>query len=154
MTSWNKWILAGSLLFLAACVATTYCNWTLLHGDAEFLSPFDSAVIQRERGRSVFDFDYTIECYVPEAKRQFGYFVLPLVYGDEFVGRMDCKAHRSQGRFEIKALFVEAAVPDAFMPAFREAVQDYATFTGCHEVEVGKVVPGGLSGEFRRLFAH
>ena len=35
MTSWNKWILAGSLLFLAACVATTYCNWTLLHGDAE-----------------------------------------------------------------------------------------------------------------------
>lgn len=118
------------------------------------LSPFDSAVIQRDRGRSVFDFDYTIECYVPEGKRQFGYFVLPLVYGDEFVGRMDCKAHRSQGRFEIKALFVETAVPDAFMPAFREAVQDYAAFTGCHEVEVGKVVPAGLSGEFRRLFAH
>lgn len=118
------------------------------------LSPFDSAVIQRDRGRSVFDFDYTIECYVPEAKRQFGYFVLPLVYGDRFVGRMDCKAHRSQGRFEIKALFVETAVPDAFMPAFREAVQDYAAFTGCHEVEVGKVVPAGLSVEVRRLFAH
>ena len=118
------------------------------------LSPFDSAVIQRDRGRSVFDFDYTIECYVPEAKRQFGYFVLPLVYGDEFVGRMDCKAHRAEGRFEIKALFVETAVPDAFMPAFREAVQDYAAFTGCHEVEVGKVVPAGLSGEFQRLFEH
>ena len=118
------------------------------------LSPFDSTVIQRERVRSVFDFDYTIECYVPEAKRQFGYFALPLVYGDRFVGRMDCKAHRGQGRFEIKALFVEAALPDAFLPAFAEAVWDYATFTGCHEVEVGKVVPARLSGDFRRLFGH
>ena len=121
---------------------------------ARILSPFDSAVIQRERVRSVFDFDYTIECYVPEAKRQFGYFALPLVYGDRFVGRMDCKAHRSQGRFEIKALFVEATVPDAFMPAFGEAVREYAAFTGCHEVEVGRVVPARLSGEFRRLFGH
>ena len=116
------------------------------------LSPFDSAVIQRERGRSVFDFDYTIECYLPEGKREFGYFALPLVYGDGFVGRMDCKAHRAEGRFEIKALFVEATVTDAFMPAFADAVRDYAAFTGCPEVEVGKVVPAGLRGEFQRLF--
>ena len=49
---------------------------------------------------------------------------------------------------------LETAVPDAFLPAFAEAVRDYAAFTGCHEVEVGKVVPAGLSAEFRRLFAH
>jgi hypothetical protein len=116
------------------------------------LSPFDNVVIQRKRALQVFGFDYTIECYVPEAKRRFGYFALPLVYGDRFVGRMDCKAHRARGRFEIKALYVETAVPDAFMPAFGEAVRDYAAFTGCHEVEIRKAVPVGLGGEFRRLF--
>ena len=67
---------------------------------------------------------------------------------------MDCKAHRAEGRFEIKALFAEKAVPDAFLPAFAEAVRDYAAFTGCHEVEVGRVVPAALSVELRRLFAH
>lgn len=118
------------------------------------LSPFDSTVIQRERCRSVFGFDYTIECYVPEAKREFGYFSLPLFYRDAFVGRMDCKAHRAEGRFEIKALFVEAALADGFMPAFAEAVRHYAAFTGCSEVEVGRVVPADLRGEFHRLFGH
>ena len=52
------------------------------------LSPFDNAVIQRERLRSIFDYDYQIECYVPEAKREFGYFCLPLLYRDQFVGRV------------------------------------------------------------------
>ena len=116
------------------------------------LSPFDNAVIQRPRGLSVFDFDYTIECYTPEAKRQYGYFALPLVYRDAFVGRMDCKAHRAEGRFEIKALFIERDVPDAFLPAFASAVHEYAVFTGCEDVEVAKVVPGRLAATVRRLF--
>lgn len=121
------------------------------------LSPFDNAVIQRVRGVSVFDFDYTIECYTPEAKRQYGYFALPLVYRDEFVGRMDCKAHRAEDRFEIKALFIEGAieraVPDAFLPAFASAVREYAAFTGCTEIDVGKVAPKRLAAAVRGLFA-
>jgi uncharacterized protein YcaQ len=60
------------------------------------LSPFDNAVIQRQRGREIFDFDYQIECYLPESRRQYGYFCLPLLYRDRFVGRIDCKAHREK----------------------------------------------------------
>lgn len=116
------------------------------------LSPFDNTVIQRARCASVFDFDYTIECYVPEGKRQYGYFVLPLVYRDRFVGRMDCKAHRRDHRFEIRALFVEAELPETFFPAFAGAVNEYAAFTGCHTVEVGNVLPRQLSGAFSQLF--
>ena len=105
------------------------------------LSPFDNLVIQRERAARFFDFDYTLECYVPAAKRRYGYFVLPLLYRDRFRGRMDCKAHRSEGRFEIKALFLEDDPSDAFLSAFGQAVADYAAFTGCGEIEVGDVSP-------------
>ena len=116
------------------------------------LSPFDNAVIQRHRGREVFDFDYTIECYVPEEKRQFGYFALPILFRDRFVGRMDCKAHRPQERFEIKALFLNDDLADAFLPAFRDAVTDYAAFTGCRDVSVGEVSPTALAQPVKRLF--
>ena len=55
------------------------------------ISPFDNSVIQRERLKALFQFDYQIECYVSAAKRQYGYFCLPLLYRNEFIGRMDCK---------------------------------------------------------------
>ena len=106
------------------------------------LSPFDNTVIQRDRCAAVFGFDYTIECYVPEAKRRFGYYALPILFRDRLVGRMDCKAHRREGRFEIKALFIERDVPEAFFPALAAEVSDYAAFTGCAEVGVGRVAPG------------
>lgn len=109
------------------------------------LSPFDNTVIQRHRCAEVFDFDYTIECYVPEAKRQYGYYVLPVVFGDQFVARLDAKAHRREGRFEIKALFmqeaVEAEVSDDFAPALAAEVGSYARFSGCDELTIGDVTP-------------
>ena len=116
------------------------------------LSPFDNLVIQRRRNVSVFGFDYTIECYVPEAKRQFGYFALPILFRNGLVGRMDCKAHRTERRFEIKALYLDD-VPEAFLPAFAAAVAEYAAFTGCDEVAVTKVLPRAMQAPVRRLFA-
>ena len=115
------------------------------------LSPFDNVVIQRRRCASVFGFDYTIECYLPAAKRQFGYFALPILFRHDLVGRMDCKAHRAEGRFEIKALFLDE-VPDAFLPAFAEAVTHYAAFTGCPEVTVAQTQPRTMLAPVRQLF--
>lgn len=117
------------------------------------LSPFDNAVIQRRRGIEVFGFDYTIECYLPPAKRRYGYFALPLAFGERLVGRMDCKSHRGEGRFEIRALYLEADVPDAFWPAFRAAVTEFARFDRCGAVEVDKVRPASLAPVVRALFA-
>jgi uncharacterized protein YcaQ len=74
------------------------------------LSPFDPLVWDRQRARELFDFDYTIECYTPAAKRRYGYFTLPILHRGQLIGRLDPKAHRAQGVFEIKALHLEPGV--------------------------------------------
>ena len=75
------------------------------------LSPFDPLVRDRQRARQLFGFDYTIECYTPAQKRRYGYFTLPILRGGQLIGRLDPKAHRAQGVFEIKALYLEPGVP-------------------------------------------
>jgi uncharacterized protein YcaQ len=74
------------------------------------LSPFDPLVWDRQRARQSFDFDYMIECYTPAPKRRYGYFTLPILHRGRLIGRLDPKAHRAQGVFEIKALHLEPGV--------------------------------------------
>ncbi len=107
------------------------------------LSPFDNSIIQRDRALELFDFDFQLECYVTGAKRRWGYFCLPILFGDTFVGRVDCKAHRASSVFEIRHLHLEKPVGEAFDPAFSAAVRDYAVYNGCDGVEVSRVSPPG-----------
>jgi uncharacterized protein YcaQ len=79
------------------------------------LSPFDPVVWDRSRALALFGFDYRIECYTPAPKRRYGYFTLPILRRGALVGRLDAKAHRKEGRFEIKALHLEPGVPLADM---------------------------------------
>jgi uncharacterized protein YcaQ len=74
------------------------------------LSPFDPLVSDRDRAHQLFDFDYKIECYTPAAKRRYGYFTLPILHRGKLIGRVDPKAHRAQGVFELKALHLEPGV--------------------------------------------
>lgn len=104
------------------------------HNQVRILSPFDNAVIQRQRGRDVFGFDYQIECYVPEAKRQYGYFCLPILYRDRLVGRVDCKAHRAKRQFEVKSLHIEHEVDDAFRDSLASSMRAFAKFNHCDEI--------------------
>lgn len=112
------------------------------------LSPFDNAIIQRDRNVAVHEFDYQLECYVPQPKREFGYFCLPLLYGDRFVGRVDSKAHRKERRLELVHLHVEREVRDRerFVSSLAEALREFAAFNGCGEVTLSKASPR----EYRR----
>ena len=74
------------------------------------LTPFDALIWDRARTRRLFDFDFSIECYLPREKRKFGYFLLPILHDGELIGRMDAKAHRKEGSFEIKGIFLEPKV--------------------------------------------
>ncbi len=114
--------------------------------NARLLSPFDNVVSQRERLLEVFGFDYQIECYVPEAKRRYGYFCLPILYSDRLIGRVDCKSHRDESRFEIKALFLEPEFTSRkrlaeLVDPLSAAIVDYARFDNCNDVVVTKSTP-------------
>jgi uncharacterized protein YcaQ len=74
------------------------------------LSPFDPLVWDRARARAMFGFDYRLECYTPAPKRRYGYFTLPILHRGQIVGRLDPKAHRKEGLFEIKTLHLEPFV--------------------------------------------
>jgi len=104
------------------------------------LSPFDNSVIQRERLKALFQYDYQLECYVPAAKRQYGYFCLPLLYRNEFIGRMDCKAHRKISHLEIKSLHLEQHNfdEDLVITAFVNAITQFCHFQKCDSVSLTK----------------
>ena len=110
------------------------------------LSPFDNSVIQRERLKALFQFDYQIECYLPAAKRKYGYFSLPLLYRDEFIGRMDCKAHRKTSHLEIKSLHLEQHNfdEDLVITAFVDAITQFCHFQKCDSVSLTKAHPKHL----------
>lgn len=113
------------------------------------LSPFDNAIIQRQRGREIFNFDYQIECYLPEPKRQFGYFCLPIIYRDGFVGRMDCKAHRASNLLEIKSMHIEQPVDKNFISACCREIQLFAKFNGCEQVSIRAASPHNFLAAIR-----
>ena len=103
----------------------------------KILSPFDNLVIHRERLSLLFNFDYRIECYTPAAKRVFGYFCLPILYGDTFIGRVDCKAHRAEQRFEVIKLHLENDELDQkqLLLLLRNELQRFADFNKCPLLE-------------------
>ena len=103
-------------LFKAASAGSLEMTHTTL------LSPFDPVVWDRARARSMFDFDYRLECYTPEPKRRYGYFTLPILRRGALVGRVDAKAHRKEGVFEIKSLHLEPSVR-----VKQELIDDIAT---------------------------
>lgn len=103
----------------------------------KILSPFDNLVIHRERLSLLFNFDYRIECYTAAAKRVFGYFCLPVLYGNTFIGRVDCKAHRAEQRFEVIKLHLENDELDQkqLLPLLRNELQRFADFNKCPLLE-------------------
>jgi hypothetical protein len=122
-----------------------------LNNRMSILSPFDNSVIQRERLKALFQFDYQLECYVPEAKRRYGYFCLPLLYRDQFIGRMDCKAHRKTNHLEIKSLHWEPHDFDEELiaSAFSAAIECFCHFQECDSVSLVNVYPKHLIQQLR-----
>ena len=96
------------------------------------VSPFDPFLIHRKRMRRLFGFDFAIECYLPAAKRTFGYFALPLLQGTDFVGLLDAKADRSAGRLIVQNLRYDGPAKRRapFDRSLNKALDAFARFNG------------------------
>jgi uncharacterized protein YcaQ len=118
------------------------------------LSPFDPVVWDRARAQALFGFEYTIECYVPEPKRRYGYYVLPILHWGRLIGRLDAKAHRSDGIFEIKALFLEPDIEpsERMLKDLAQAVTATARWHGTPQVRLVRSRPANVATALRTLW--
>lgn len=129
--------------YYALASALTLLNKPLSRNKLKILSPFDNLVIQRKRTKALFNFDYVIECYVPKAKRQYGYFSLPILWDGKLVARMDCKAEVKIGVLHILNLALEPSLKkiEAFSHALQKEIVSFMAFNHCHEMKVAQTVP-------------
>lgn len=103
--------------------------------DVFILSPFDILNVFRHRLKDFFDFDYQIECFVPAAKRKYGYFSLPVLSGDTFIARMDAKADRKQKVLIVHNLHFELIeLNQITIEKFTEALKAFVLFNQCRNI--------------------
>jgi uncharacterized protein YcaQ len=117
------------------------------------LTPFDPLIWHRARLREAFGFDYLLECYVPAAKRRYGYFTLAILHGDALIGRLDAKAQRKAGQFEVFNLYLEPQVApsEELADAIAGTLRDCARWHGTTEVIVRRSEPAGFAATLQRL---
>jgi uncharacterized protein YcaQ len=117
------------------------------------LSPFDPVVWHRDRVERLFGFHYRIEIYTPPPKRIYGYYVLPILWGDGVVGRLDMKADRQGSRLLVQGSFVEPGVPAGpLADDLAPELHAMAGWLGLGEVEV--VQRGDLASTLRDAVGH
>jgi uncharacterized protein YcaQ len=110
-------------------------------GRTTLLSPFDNLICDRERTEQLFGFHYRIEIYVPAAKRQYGYYVLPILHHDRLIGRIDAAMDRKENCLRLNNLYAEADAPAGATTAaaIAQAAHDLAHFLGAVQLVWGAV---------------
>jgi uncharacterized protein YcaQ len=116
------------------------------------LSPFDNLVIRRRWLKNVFGFDFALECYLPASKRVYGYYCLPLLWADTFVGRLDAKADRKAGVLIARSVWLEPDGPigDGLLAALAQELHAFAAFNECERIAIERVMPGSAAVGLRR----
>lgn len=98
------------------------------------LSPFDNLICDRARTTQMFNFDFRIEIYTPKAKRKYGYYVMPILHGDQIIGRIDPDMDRERGVLTINAVYAEPDAPKAAAMPITDAITHLGQFLGAREI--------------------
>jgi len=112
-------------------------------GRTTLLSPFDNLICDRDRTKKMFGFDFKLEIYVPKAKREYGYYVLPILHEDKLIGRIDPLMNRKQGILEIQAVYAERDAPKSrkVAQAIAASIESLAGFLGAATINYTDKVP-------------
>lgn len=137
----------GELKYYTLPDSLNLLNEPLSRSKLVILSPFDNLLIQRKRIKTLFNFDYQIECYVPESKRKFGYFSLPILWDGNLVARMDCKADRKTSILHINHLALEPSLKstDEFSHALSNELATFMKFNNCDHLTTHKITPNSFN---------
>lgn len=139
----------GDNIYFALPETMELLNRPLARSKLKILSPFDNLLIQRKRIQDLFNFDYQIECYLPEAKRKYGYFSLPVMWEGKLVARMDCKADRKESVLNIYNLAMEPGAvkrSDALLEALKKELVPFMEFNNCTTFKLHKISPAKGKG--------
>jgi uncharacterized protein YcaQ len=98
------------------------------NGRAALLSPLDRLVYDRKRMADIFDFDYQLEMYKPAARRRWGYYALPILYGDRLVGKLDARADRKAGVLRVNAVHEDVDFSDVMRDEVRAEIDGLAAW--------------------------
>jgi hypothetical protein len=111
-----------------------------------FIAPLDPLVWDRRKLRELWGFDYLWEVYTPAAKRRWGYYVLPILFGDRLVGRIEPRFERASPDLRILGIWFEPGFrpveASGFLAALRDAVEAYRSFVGARRVAWPRTRPG------------
>ena len=105
------------------------------------LSPFDDLVSDRAHAQALFGFRFRLEIYVPKAKREFGYFVMPVLRGDRLIGRIDPRYDRDARILHVNAVHAERGASDEMGADVRGAIDELAAWLGAEDVTFGPALP-------------
>lgn len=137
----QRYVLADELPLLAAADSLSEHPPTVA-----FLAPLDPLAWDRRLLRELWDFDYVWEVYVPQPKRRWGYYVLPILYGDRLVGRIEPRLERRAGILRVVGLWWQDGFSprreEGFVPAMRAALDDYGRFVGARRIEWSATISG------------
>jgi uncharacterized protein len=106
-----------------------------------FLSPFDRLVHDRDRAEVLWDFFYRLEMYVPKPKREYGYYVLPILRGDRLIGRIEPVLDRKAGVLRVNGVFAENGAPASAGPGIAAAVRRLGRWLGAEEIVYSRRLP-------------
>jgi uncharacterized protein len=106
-----------------------------------FLSPFDRLVHDRDRAEALWDFFYRLEMYVPKAKREYGYYVLPILQGDRLIGRIEPVLDRKADVLRVEGVFAEDGARASAGPEIANAVRRLGRWLGAGEIAYSRRVP-------------
>ncbi len=153
----------GELIQISTCGNSYYALPTslemlskpLARSKLKILSPFDNLLIQRKRMRALFNYDYQIECYVPEALRRYGYFSLPILWDGKLLARMDCKVERKESLLHIKHLALEPGLvkTEAFALALSKELESFLQFNECKSLCIHRTSPTNFKQELEKKLA-